>query len=528
MAVVLPNRKLLVIPAPQDSAAQDTLIATCKAVRKQLPNGDKILFLPHHPHVLKILNNMEYDLQGCAMLDNYYAIPQSKEGYSPWWWQLETASFLASNERAFCTSTPRTGKTLSTLLAIDHLQKNQGQRAAIVVAPLTVAQEGAWEQEAKMWFPNMKVVMVHSDRENELREPADVYLINPDGLKIVTEQVQDMISNGTITIAAIDELTEYGNAKSGRWKAASVLQGCKFFWGLTGTPGKASKIYGQVKLIDPSKVPPYFGRWRDMTEVQVSQHRWVPKVGHEEVIKAAMSPCIRFAKEDVLDNIPIPEVVKDFTSLSNEQEELTNKLVEQLMAVQDDQEIVAVTASVLASKLLQVAGGVVRGEDGLVHVDCQPKLDRLEHYLRRTPHKKVIFSSFTALNDMLLREVRAMGFTAEKIDGSVTGKRRSSRLRTFLDDEDPHVLICHPRTTAFGVELASADHIICYGPPMTGSFMYQQMFERLSSSKQRADKTYVVHLGAGRQDKASFSALASGVNIERNIVATLTKEFSHD
>ena len=58
---------------------------------------------------------------------------------------------------------------------------------------------------------------------------------------------------------------------------------------------------------------------------------------------------------------------------------------------------------------------------------------------------------------------------------------------------------------------------------MTGSFVYQQMFERISSSKQTAKETFIVHLSAGKQDAISFSSLANGVNIERNIVNLFTK-----
>ena len=135
----------------------------------------------------------------------------------------------------------------------------------------------------------------------------------------------------------------------------------------------------------------------------------------------------------------------------------------------------------------------------------------------------MVFSSFVAVNDMLVEHIRGQGFTCEKIDGRVTGRERAKLLEDFLEAEHPHVLVCHPRTTAFGVELASADYIICYGTPMTGAFMYQQMFERLSSARQTAEETFVVHLSAGRQDKLAFGALASGVNIERNIVNLFTK-----
>ena len=93
-----------------------------------------------------------------------------------------------------------------------------------------------------------------------------------------------------------------------------------------------------------------------------------------------------------------------------------------------------------------------------------------------------------------------------------------------MDKPDPHVLVCHPRTTAFGVELASADMIICYGTPMAGAFMYQQLFERLSSSRQTAKETFVIHLAAGKQDLISFKALQAGVNIAKNIVDLFTRE----
>ncbi len=63
---------------------------------------------------------------------------------------------------------------------------------------------------------------------------------------------------------------------------------------------------------------------------------------------------------------------------------------------------------------------------------------------------------------------------------------------------------------------------------MSGAFMYQQMFERLSSSRQKATETFVVHLAAGKQDKVSFSNLARGVDIEQNIVNIFTRELLNE
>ena len=524
MAVVVADKKKIVIPYPTDEQYR-VLDQVCVTHILTLPNGDRLLALPHNLDTLRILKNMEIPTEGCGMFESYYTPPKNirHPEYSVWWWQMETAAFLASNPRAFVTSTPRTGKTLSTLMAVDYVLREVGG-AALIVAPLTVANGGEWEKTCHEWFPHKRVQMVHKDRHNELRRRADIYLINPAGLKICEDMLEYMTKHRIITVAVFDELTEFANVKSQQTKAAmAIAKHADYRWGLTGTPGKPEKIYGQVKLINPNNVPAYYTRWRDLTMVQITQFKWVPKHGHEEVIEKAMTPCIRYDKKDILD-IPLPQVITEQVELSPQQEKITKELVDEMRVMVEGNEINAVTASTLAQKLLQVAGGAVKVGDDVVRVDVTPKLAKLDELLRRTPAKKVIFSSFIAINDMLVEHVRASGMTCEKIDGSVMGERRKEILHDFMESDSPHVLVCHPRTTAFGVELASADMIICYGTPMAGAFMYQQLFERLSSAKQKASETFVVHLSAGKQDKVSFANLANGVNIERNIVDIFTRE----
>lgn len=523
MAVVLPERKLIVVPTP--TADDLCILEQIFEVRTfALPNGGgSVTALPHCLDSLTLLTNMGYPVDGCSLFESYYTPPVSSEGFTPWWWQMETASFFISNRRGFCTSTPRTGKTLSTLLGIDYLQQN-GERAALICAPLTVAAEGEWAATCRNWFPGKRVVLVHGDREAALDEPADIYLINPDGIKLAQDKLATMVADGRITIGVIDELTDFANAQSQRWKAMNkVVTRLNYLWGLTGTPGGPEKVYAQVKLVSPTQVPHSFHAWRDKTMHKITQFKWVPSHGHEETIKLAMSPCIRFDKEQLME-IPTPEVISDYVELSPAQQRLTDMLTDDLRVLVDSQEIDAASASTLAQKLLQVSGGAVRTEEGIVRIDAAPKIDRLEYWLRKTPAKKVVFSSFTGVNNMLVDEIARMGFSVEKIDGGVTGTKRSQILKEFMEEGGPHVLVCHPRTTAFGVELAIADHIICYGTPLTGAFIYQQMFERLSSSKQKALNTYVIHLMAGRQDKVSFSGLSQGVNIGRKIVDIFTKE----
>ena len=54
-------------------------------------------------------------------------------------------------------------------MAMDYMQKEVGG-AALIVAPLTVANKGEWYKTIKEWFPRKKVVLIHKDRKNEVNE----------------------------------------------------------------------------------------------------------------------------------------------------------------------------------------------------------------------------------------------------------------------------------------------------------------------------------------------------------------------
>lgn len=526
MAIVLPDRKLIVVPmpSPENFTLLDNLVKTYPLTLK---NGDKLLALPHTEDSLKLLNNMGINTNGCDLFDHYYTPPKNRfrSEESLYWYQYETAKFLTKNPFSFCTSTPRVGKTLAACTAADYTLGRYGGKC-LVVAPLTVADGGEWEKTIYEWFPHRRGIMVHKDRFAQLDEPADFFFINPAGVKVCYSKLLEMAKRGDFTCVIVDELTEYANTKSDQWKALNaIVRHIPYRWGLTGTPGGAKKIYGQVKLINPNNVPRTFTQWRVQTMYQVTTFKWVEKPDATDTIKQAMSPCIRFDKDEVL-NIPKPQVITEYVELSSQQAEITEALVKDMRIAVSGEEIDATTASTLAQKLLQVAGGVVRTENETIQLDATPKLEKLKELLFRTPAKKVIFGSYIGINNLLVDYVRSLGLSCEKIDGSVTGQTRSRILHDFLNNEDgPHVLVCHPRTTAYGVELASADMIICYGPPMSGAFMYQQLFERLSSTRQKAKETFVVHLASGRQDKVAFANLAQGVSLEQKIVSIFSQEF---
>jgi hypothetical protein len=77
-------------------------------------------------------------------------------------------------------------------------------------------------------------------------------------------------------------------------------------WGLTGTPtpNAPTDAWAQCKLISPTRVPKYWGAFRDQVMKQQGPFKWVPRDSALEITKQAMQPSIRFSREDCIDLPP--------------------------------------------------------------------------------------------------------------------------------------------------------------------------------------------------------------------------------
>lgn len=521
MPVVLPEKNAIVVKVKPDKHEElKSIFPLWEEVQHE---GATLLALPHTLDTNKVLRNSGISTKGCEVFKYKYPFRGTR---APWWWQVETAAFLCEHARAYCTSTPRTGKSFSVAMATDFLQM-RGVRAVLIVAPLSTL-DNVWE-ETYAHLHGKKVFVAHGSKDERaamLSAAADVYIINPDGIKVMETELTTMVEDGRIGIIVVDELTNYANPDSARWKAlARVSKAVPYMWGLTGTPGDPIDVYGQVKLVTPHTLTSMyrtFTAWRQATMVQLSPFKWIPARGHEALVYKAMSPCIRYDKKDVLP-LPTPEVVLVEAPLSPQQVAAYEAMRVDMLANVEDTQITAATASVMASKLLQISAGCVIGSGATRSIPMPARMDKLDELIRSTPYKTVIFAAFTAVIDRLVEEVTAMGHTCAKIDGSVTGKKRGKLFKDFMKKPDPKVLICHPETTAFGVELAAADKLIFFGPPLSGDFKYQQAFERLSSSEQKSDRTYVYHMASSPAEKKLFGNIARGVAVNNNIVSAFTE-----
>lgn len=535
-------------------------------LRLQPFGGSYLVGLPYCQDTMQVLRNLGYNTAGIEPVRHALPLPKVEGRYDLMSHQIITAAFFTDNPRAFCTSTMRTGKTASAITAASFLQDRREAGAFLICATVS-NMRGVWVKELAGMCRGKRVVVLYDKdlekRKRKLNIDADFYITNYDGMKLMCDELCNAVENGRISGLIADELTHFANSRSQLWESANKIingvrytegspreytnpetgvvkkfrprkkflpnaRALKYVWGLTGSPGGPEMIYGQVKLVNPPKMNCLFTQWRDRTMVKIG-FKYVPRQGYEAHIAAAMQPCIRFDKDDIMDLPPVTTSGWD-APLTPAQDKLCKAIRNDMVALSESGEkITATTKSAMIFKLLQVAGGVVKiDEERTEDVDCSSRIDELEKIIKQTDKKVVVFAAFTAVIDKLVKELTNRGYETCFVDGRVSDTAREKIFHDFQNTGKYKVGVFHPRTTAFGVELAAADTMVFYGPPLSGEFVYQQAEERLSSLKQQSDHIHIYHMSSTPEERRLFSNIMRGVSVNEAINDLFTVRIAED
>lgn len=491
---------------------------------KATHKGGQIVKLPMKEEVFAKLFKNGVNLNEYWEFYKDYDPPLVEGLYTPMPHQLETAAFLANNPRAYCTSTMRTGKTASVIMALDYLARYRNEPGAtLIVCPVSVM-HSVWATTI-LSMTDLEVGLLRGtkvQRRKELAIPRGYYIINYDGVDLLLPELSHMVAQGAIRKVVIDELNHYGNPTAKRWKAANkIFNGATpvpYLWGLTGTPTADSlAVFGYATMVNPVNMP-----WTNKTAWQTAVQykwgyeawQWSDKNDAHLTIQRVMQPNIRFKKEDVLKNLPPIMRTRREAALTKEQLTLFNKLKAEMRALTEGGEVItADQKATLISKLFQIAAGqVITKSQEVAAVAHKPRLDLLEQLISESPNKSVIFCAFRGVIEDLSKALNARGIPTEQVHGNVTGKARDKIFHDFQYLEHPKVLVAHPMTTAYGTELAAADQLILNGPLLSGTHTYMQGLERLSSIKQKSSVITVIEVVASKEEAMFFDALNKRIN----------------
>lgn len=495
---------------------------------RQLPDGRVI--------VRTTLSNLQklrrLELPVIPPMDYYYDWP-IKKGRVPGRHQRVQANFMALNPHCFNLSDMGTQKTLSALWAAEYIMLHYppGQCRALIVTTKSTMRI-VWADEIFNNFLGRRTAgVVYGDADRRLKvlgTPHDFYIVNHDGLKIggksrkkdgewskIAQQLRD---RPDIRIVIVDEGSAFKDATTDRSKIArQIIVPKDYVWWMSGTPTPNGPLdaYGAAKLVNGS-YGESFKSYRERTMNQVSNFKWIPRIGAKQIVAEMLSPAVRFSIEECAD---LPECVTSQreAELSAEQRGYLKTLrAEASLQMANGAQITAANEAVLRSKLIQISCGAVYDATHKAHfIDCSDRIAVLKETIEQATRKVIVFAPFTSVLEMLKVSL-VKNFSVELINGSVSDKKRADIFRAFQQDEHPRVLLADPGTMAHGLTLVAATTIVWFAPT-DKTELYLQANKRIDRPGQ-VHTTSIVQIASTPAEREIYRRLASNESLQGAIM----------
>ena len=393
------------------------------------------------------------------------------------------------------------GKTVITLTAVNDLRYNRfAVRKVLVIAPKKVA-EDTWTREAGKWdhLKLLRVVPVLGGLKKRIRAlntPGDVYVASRDSVQWLVDYYRN---DWPFDMVVIDELSRFKNPQAKRFKSLCLVRKhIRRICGLTGTPAPNGLIdlWSQVYLLDGGeRLGKRIGNYREMYFSPASRNRDVifsyePFPGAEQLIREKIQDiCISLSAKDYLE---LPERIDNVihVALDAKTQKAYEKFEQKMFLEVDESTLDAGSAAVLSGKLLQFCNGAVYDTDRQVVEVHSEKLDMLREIVESAQGRPVlVFYNFQHDRERITRSLGKAGIRPEELKGSDAITRWNRK-------EIP-VLLAHPASAAYGLNLQAGGNIIVWFGLNWSLELYQQANARLHRQGQK-ENVIVHHLVVDR------------------------------
>lgn len=489
------------------------------------------LAVRHDLETTKVLRNM--GVKAPSPIRYYYDWPRPARFDHIFEHQYATADFLTLHPRCFVLNQMGTSKTASALWAVDYLMSLGKVKRCLIVAPLSTL-EMVWLDEIFSVCMHRTALVLHSsaDKRRELlAKEADFYIINHDGLKILSREIA---ARKDIDLVIVDEAAAFRNAETGRYATLKKTVAGKKLWLMTGTPcpNAPTDAWALARLVNPNNVPQYFTQFKRKTMNQVSTYKWVPKPDSFITAYNAMQPAVRFKKSDCLD-LPPTTYMNRKCDMSADQLKLYNTMRNHMVIeAQGGGQISAVNAADKIGKLRQIMCGAVRKGDTEDYevIDHAPRAKVLLECIDEAKAKSLVIVPFKGIIHSLEQEVQAHfdaegdGESCAVVNGDVTPTQRNKIFQQFRDDPKLMTLICHPKVMAHGLNMTQADMMIFYAPIYSNEDS-EQVMERMARPGQQHNMT-VIRLVCNALEAGIYSMVQDKQVGQESILSLYRKELA--
>lgn len=397
-----------------------------------------------------------------------------------------------------------------TLTAINELMFDRFEIGRVlVIAPLRVA-EDTWSREAAKWdhLKHLRIskILGSADKRVEAMTTvcADVYVINRENVVWLVEWFEERRIPWPFSMVVIDEASGFKNSQAKRFKALRrVRPMIDRVVELTGTPAANSleDLWAEMYLLDRGeRLGRTLTRYRTdyftaAYGVGPVVYKWRPKKGALETItKKIADITVSMSAEDYLE---LPDLIENTieVELDDKARETYRTMERDCFLQAEDEEIAALDAAALMSKLLQLANGFIYNEEHRALSFHEAKLEALSEIIEAADSPVLVYYNFTADRDRILKQYP---------DARVL---QSDQDIADWNDGKIDILIAHPASAGYGLNLQDGGHImVWYGLPWSLE-LYQQAVARLKRQGQQHPVMVYHILAAGTVDSQVASSL---------------------
>lgn len=441
--------------------------------------------------------------------------------YIPHAYQDRAVRWILDNPKCALWLDMGLGKTVVTLTAVASLLYDTfSVNRVLIIAPKSVA-VNTWPAEVAKWdhLAGMELAVAvgtADQRRRALNGGAPVVAINREN---VAWLVKECAPYWPFDMVVLDESSSFKDHRTARWKALrKVMPGVARLVELTGTPSPngLEDLWAQAYLLDCGKrlfptLTAFRMRWfYPGAHNGDTVYEWLPRKEAKVEIPQRMSDIAMCMKaEDYLD---VPEMSEIDVAVALEPPAMKyyRKLEKDLLLPVDGTTITALTAASLLGKLLQYTGGAVYDEDGKAHDVSDAKLDALEALVESAGSPVLVFYGFRSEIPRIMARLAAY------------------QPRLFSGQEDlleqwnkggVRVLLAHPGSTAYGLNMQSGGHIMVWYSLTWSLELYEQAVARLHRQGQR-NRTLVYRLICpGTADEAVAKALRTKDGVQSALMA---------
>ncbi len=380
------------------------------------------------------------------------------------------------------------GKTVTTLTAIDKLMHDSFEVSRVlVIAPLRVA-EDTWSRETAKWdhlkhLRISKILGSAAERLGALNADADIYVINRENVVWLVEHFEKERMMWPFDMVVIDELSSFKSNQAKRFKALRRVRPLiDRIVGLTGTPAANSlmDLWAEIYLLDQGE-----RLGRTITSYRTSYfkaaygsgpivYKWEPRKGAMETITKKIADITVSMKAE--DYLTLPDMVESTIEVDLGTKGLkAYRTMERecIVQLEDGEEITAMAAAAVMSKLQQLANGFIYDDEHNAKRLHAAKLDALAEIIEAADSPVLVYYCFQADEAQILE--------------------RFPQARVLKDDRDISdwndgkidVLVAHPASAGYGLNLQDGGHImVWFGLPWSLE-QYQQAVARLQRQGQQ-------------------------------------------